>query len=163
MPIVSTKRGQLTISGFAPGLQGTSLVTGTGALTITGFAPTVARVSKTVTPAVGQVTITGYDPSVVKNQMIPGTGMLTVTGYAPSVLRISGVVPRVLEMPGGILGDTFYININGVFYPLPIPVDWASIPYVLGIVAGVPAWVVATFSGNAILSPALGVLTLTGF
>jgi hypothetical protein len=38
-------------------------------------------------------------------------------------------------------GDIWYRAANGEMVHLPIPADWATVDYVLGIVAGLPAWI----------------------
>jgi hypothetical protein len=56
---------------------------------------------------------------------------------------------RSLQDVGGTPGELFYCDDDGILVPLTIPADWedqqaAGTPYVLGIVAGLPAWVVTT-------------------
>jgi hypothetical protein len=41
----------------------------------------------------------------------------------------------------GAVGDIWYQGAGGVWVRLPIPGDHASVTYVLGIAAGVPAWI----------------------
>ena len=41
-------------------------------------------------------------------------------------------------------GDLFYRASNGDLVHLPIPADHATVDYVLGIVSGVPAWIVSS-------------------
>jgi hypothetical protein len=41
----------------------------------------------------------------------------------------------------GAVGDIWYQGASGFWIRLTIPADWASVNYVLGIVAGVPSWI----------------------
>jgi hypothetical protein len=55
---------------------------------------------------------------------------------------------------GAAPGDLLVIGADGTATVLPIPADWATAgPYVLGIVAGVPAWRVAASDALAGLYP----------
>jgi hypothetical protein len=61
-----------------------------------------------------------------------------------------------LRFVQGATGDIWYRGTTGNLVHLPIPADHATVDYVLGIVAGVPAWIV---SGS---SAAYAWLYLTG-
>jgi hypothetical protein len=47
------------------------------------------------------------------------------------------------EWDGASLGSIIYFDADGVGQLLPIPGDWSTVEYVLGISAGVPAWLPA--------------------
>jgi hypothetical protein len=50
---------------------------------------------------------------------------------------------RGLELDGAPLGALPYFDAEGVLQLLDIPGDWSTVEYVLGISAGVPAWLPA--------------------
>lgn len=69
--------------------------------------------------------------------------------------------PRALMDVGGNPGEIFFVDVNGILVPLPIPADWADqaaagTPYVLGIIGGYPAWVPSSSGSIAGFGNAFG-------
>lgn len=109
---VGVPAGSLTLTGFAPTVSTTGLVSvPAGSLTLTGLAPTVAVSGGSATVAVpaGALTLTGFAPTVdagySASVSVPA-GSLALTGFAPTVSN--GSMAATVSVPVGALTLTGY-------------------------------------------------------